>query len=78
MLFNETLKKIIRRDVTPEEKIFGMKCTIIKSRKHLRNDITFAIRHRIIISRAIEFDDLITAGNLLTEKVKKLKGRSIE
>ena len=76
--FNETLKKIIRRDVTPEEKIFGMKCTIIKSREHLRNYITFAIRHTIIISRAIEFDDPITAGNVVTEKVKKLLKEDLE
>ena len=71
-------KKIIRRDVTLEEKIFGMKCTIIKSREHLRNYITFAIRHTIIISRAIEFDDPITAGNVVTEKVKKLLKEDLE
>ena len=76
--FNETLKKIIRRDVTAEEKIFGMKCTIIKSREHLRNYITFAIRHTIIISRAIEFDDPITAGNVVTEKIKKLLKEDLE
>ena len=76
--FNETLKKIIRRDVTPEEKIFGMKCTIIKSREHLRNYITFAIRHTIIISRAIEFGDPITAGNVVTEKIKKLLKEDLE
>ena len=66
--FDVILKKII----TPEEKIFGMKCSIIKSREHLRNCITFAIRHTIIISRANEFDDLITAGNVIITKVKKL------
>ena len=68
--FNQTLKKIIRRDITPEEKIFGIKCTIIKRRGQLRNYITFAIRHTIIISRAIELDDQITARNVLTAKVK--------
>ena len=45
--FDEILKKIIRKDITPEEKFFGMKCSIIKSREHLRNYITFAIRHTI-------------------------------
>ena len=49
---------------------YDMKCTIIKIREHLRNYITFAIRHTIIISRAIEFDDRITADNILTEKLK--------
>ena len=28
--FDVILKKIIRKDITPEEKIFGMKCSIIK------------------------------------------------
>ena len=55
-----------------------MKCTIIKSREHLRNYITFAIRHTIIISRAIEFDDPITAGNVVTEKIKKLLKEDLE
>ena len=73
--FDVILKKIIRKDITPEEKIFGMKCTIIKSREHLRNYITFAIRHTIIISRANEFDDPITAG---IRKVKKLLKEDLE
>ena len=35
------------------------------------------MRHTIISSRAIDFNDPITAGNVLTEKVKKtVKGRS--
>ena len=34
--------------------------------------MAFAIGHIIIISRAIDFDNSITAGNLLTAKVKKL------
>ena len=62
---------IIERVITQQKKI-GMNCTIIKSRKHLSNYITFAIRHTIMISRAIEFDDPITAGDVLTTKVKKL------
>ena len=49
-----------------------MNSTIIKSRKYLRNYMAFAIGHIIIISRAIDFDNSITAGNLLTAKVKKL------
>ena len=76
--FDVILKKIIRKDITPEEKIFGMKCTIIKSREHLRNYITFAIRHTIIISRAIEFDDPITAGNVLITEAKKLLREDLE
>ena len=76
--FDVILKKIIRKDITPEEKIFGMKCSIIKSREHLRNYITFAIRHTIIISRAIEFDDPITAGNVLITKVKNLLKEDLE
>ena len=67
--FNEILKKIIRKDITAEETIFGMKCSIIKSREHLRNYITFAIRHAILISRAIEFDDPIT-GMYSLQKLK--------
>ena len=55
-----------------------MKCTITKSREHLRNYITFAIRHTIIISRATEFDDPITAGNVVTEKIKKLLKEDLE
>ena len=55
-----------------------MKCTIIKSREHLRNYLTFAIRHIIIISRAIEFDDPLTAGNVVTAKVKKLLNEDLE
>ena len=55
-----------------------MKCSIIKSREHLRNYITFAIRHTIIISRAIEFDDPIRAGNVLITKVKKLLQEDLE
>ena len=47
-----------------------MKCSIIKSREHFRNYVTFAIRHTIL--RAIEFDDPITAGNVLITKIKKL------
>ena len=43
-----------------------MKCAII------------AIRHTIISSRAIEFDDPITASNVLTEKVKKLLKKDLE
>ena len=76
--FKETLEKIIRRDVTLEEKIFGMKCSIIKSREHLKNYITFAIRHTMIISRANEFEDLITADNVLTAKVRKLLKEDLE
>ena len=55
-----------------------MKCSIIKSREHFRNYVTFAIRHTIIISRAIEFDDPITAGNVLITKVKKLLKEDLE
>ena len=55
-----------------------MKCTIIKSREHLRNYKTFNIRHTILMSRAIEFDDPITASNVLTEKVKKLLKKDLE
>ena len=76
--FDETLKKIVRRDITPEEEIVGMKCAIIKSREHLRNYISFAIRHIMIISRAIEFNHPITAGNVFTEKVKKLLKEDLE
>ena len=54
-----------------------MKWTIIKSRVYLRNHITFA-KHTIIISRAIEFNDSIIAGNVLTEKVKKLLKEDLE
>ena len=76
--FDVILKKIIRKDITPEEKIFGMKCSIIKSREHLRNYITFAIRHTIIVSRAIEFDDPIKAGDVIITKVKKLLKEDLE
>ena len=55
-----------------------MKCTIIKSREHLRIYLTFAIRHIIIISRAIEYDDPLTAGNVVTAKVKKLLNEDLE
>ena len=55
-----------------------MTCTIIKSREHLRNHITFVIRHTKMVSRAIEFDDPITASNVLTEKVKKLLKEDLE
>ena len=55
-----------------------MKCTIIKIRDHLINRITFDIRHKIIISKAIEFDDLITAGNVVSKKVKKLVKEDLE
>ena len=55
-----------------------MKCTIIKSREHLRNYITFAIRHTIIISRASELDDPIIAGNIVIENVKMLLKEDLE
>ena len=55
-----------------------MKCSIIKSREHLRNYITFAIRHTIIVSRAIEFDDPIKAGDVIITKVKKLLKEDLE
>lgn len=50
----------------------------MKSREHLRNYITFAIRHTIIISKAIEFDDPVTAGNVLITKVKKVLKEDLE
>ena len=39
---------------------------------------TFSIRHTIIISGEIEFDNPITAGNILTAKVKKLLKEDLE
>ena len=56
----------------------GIKFSIIKSREHSKNVITFAITHTIIISRSIEFDDPITAGNVLSAKVKKLLKEDLE
>ena len=56
----------------------GIKFSIIKSREHSKNVITFAITHTIIISRSIEFDDQITAGNVLTAKIKKLLKEDLE
>ena len=54
-----------------------MNCSIM-CREHLRIYITFAIRHIIIISRPIEFEDRITAGNVLAAKVKKFLKEDIE
>ena len=54
-----------------------MNCSIM-CREHLRNYITFAIRHKIIISRPIKFEDRITAGNVLAAKVKKFLKEDIE
>ena len=52
-----------------------MKCSIIKSSEHLRN---YIIRHTIIISKSMEFDDPITAGNVLITKDKKLLKEDLE
>ena len=49
---------------------------MIKCREHFRNYI--AIRHTKVISRAIEFDDSVTAGNALTAKVKELLEEDVE
>ena len=59
-------------------KIFGLKCTIIKSSEYFRNYITFAIRHSITISRVVEFNDQKIAGNVLTVKVKELLKEDLE